>query len=120
MVGERGCKMSESKIKIVCKRDGRSVPFTQKKIADAIFKAALAVGGENRFLAEEREHHCSGPGHHELAAQIRLLPDPHPHSIAGFETHRAGGERGCGNRRGPGARQGAQEDSQDRGTKYTT
>ena len=37
----------------VQKRDGRQVPFNEKKIADAIFKAAQAVGGEDRFLAEE-------------------------------------------------------------------
>ncbi|MBM4045627.1 MAG: anaerobic ribonucleoside-triphosphate reductase [Planctomycetes bacterium] len=37
----------------VKKRDGRIVPFDEKKIADAIFKAAQAVGGEDRFLAEE-------------------------------------------------------------------
>jgi len=37
----------------VRKRDGRIVPFNQQKIADAIFKAARAVGGEDRALAEE-------------------------------------------------------------------
>jgi ribonucleoside-triphosphate reductase len=37
----------------VRKRDGRLVPFDQEKIADAIFKAAQAVGGEDRVLAEE-------------------------------------------------------------------
>jgi len=35
------------------KRDGRVMPFEKPKIADAIFKAAQAVGGEDRFLAEE-------------------------------------------------------------------
>jgi len=35
------------------KRDGRIMPFDKGKIADAIFKAAQAVGGEDRFLAEE-------------------------------------------------------------------
>ncbi len=37
----------------VRKRDGRIVPFDEGKIADAIYRAALAVGGEDRFLAEE-------------------------------------------------------------------
>ncbi len=37
----------------VKKRDGRLVPFDRTKIADAIFKAASAVGGENRVLAED-------------------------------------------------------------------
>ncbi|NLM46118.1 MAG: anaerobic ribonucleoside triphosphate reductase, partial [Firmicutes bacterium] len=34
------------------KRDGRVVPFDAEKITDAIFKAAKAVGGENRKIAE--------------------------------------------------------------------
>ncbi len=41
------------RIKKVRKRDGRIVPFNKQKIADAVFKAALAVGGEDRLLAEE-------------------------------------------------------------------
>lgn len=41
------------KIQQVKKRDGRIVPFDERKIADAIFKAARAVGGEDRFMAEE-------------------------------------------------------------------
>ena len=40
-------------IKFVRKRDGTPVPFDQRKIADAIFAAARAVGGEDRHLAEE-------------------------------------------------------------------
>jgi anaerobic ribonucleoside-triphosphate reductase len=35
------------------KRDGRIMPFDKSKIAAAIFKAARAVGGEDRFIAEE-------------------------------------------------------------------
>lgn len=34
------------------KRDGAVVPFDEKKIADAVFKAALSVGGKNRKEAE--------------------------------------------------------------------
>jgi chromosome segregation protein len=37
----------------VRKRDGRPVPYDRAKIADAIFRAAEAVGGEDRFLAEQ-------------------------------------------------------------------
>ena len=40
-------------IKHVKKRDGRVVPYDEKKVADAIFKAAAAVGGHDRELAEE-------------------------------------------------------------------
>ncbi|BAF60023.1 MAG: anaerobic ribonucleoside-triphosphate reductase [Pelotomaculum sp.] len=35
------------------KRDGREVPFDETKITDAIFKAARAVGGEDRQTAME-------------------------------------------------------------------
>jgi anaerobic ribonucleoside-triphosphate reductase len=38
--------------KEVRKRDGRVVRFSPEKITDAIFKAAKAVGGDNRALAE--------------------------------------------------------------------
>ncbi len=36
----------------VIKRNGKTVPFDKSKIANAIFKAARAVGGENRKMAE--------------------------------------------------------------------
>jgi len=37
----------------VKKRNSRVIPFSKKRIEDAIFKAAKAVGGEDRLLAEE-------------------------------------------------------------------
>ncbi|MCD6404702.1 MAG: anaerobic ribonucleoside-triphosphate reductase [Planctomycetes bacterium] len=40
-------------VKSVRKRDGRVVSFNEMRIADAIFKAACAVGGSDRTLAEE-------------------------------------------------------------------
>ncbi len=40
-------------IKKIVKRDGRVVKFDKEKIAEAIFKAAKAVGGENREKAEK-------------------------------------------------------------------
>ena len=42
-----------SRIQQVVKRDGRVVGFDERKIAEAIFKAAQAVGGEDRALAGE-------------------------------------------------------------------
>lgn len=39
--------------KKILKRDGREVPFDETKITDAIFKAARAVGGEDRQTAME-------------------------------------------------------------------
>jgi ribonucleoside-triphosphate reductase len=42
-----------TKIQSVKKRDGRIVPFDVEKITEAIFRAAQAVGGEDRFMAQE-------------------------------------------------------------------
>ncbi len=42
-----------TRIRQIRKRDGRVVPFQREKIADAVFRAARSVGGEDRFLAEE-------------------------------------------------------------------
>ncbi len=39
--------------KEIRKRDGRVVVFDEQKITEAIFKAAKAVGGENKSIAEE-------------------------------------------------------------------
>jgi len=38
-------------IEKIIKRDGRIVPFDKRKIAEAIWKAAKAVGGKNKQLA---------------------------------------------------------------------
>lgn len=43
-------------IKKIIKRDGRIVDFDQERIVNAIFKAAKAVGGEDRRLAAELSH----------------------------------------------------------------
>ena len=45
--------MSEEYFDVIIKRDGRIVPFDEKKIANAIFKAAKAVGGSDYKKAEE-------------------------------------------------------------------
>lgn len=37
----------------VCKRDGRVVPFDQSKITDAVYRAAVAVGGHDHKLAKD-------------------------------------------------------------------
>jgi ribonucleoside-triphosphate reductase len=46
-------RRGKSTLTHVRKRDGRLVPFDDSKIADAVFKAAQAVGGDDRVLAEE-------------------------------------------------------------------
>ncbi|MEM3030976.1 MAG: ribonucleotide reductase N-terminal alpha domain-containing protein [Candidatus Micrarchaeia archaeon] len=45
--------MTERTLKFIRKRDGRIVPFDQEKITNAIFKAAQAVGGKDRELAQK-------------------------------------------------------------------
>lgn len=42
-----------TRIKNVIKRSGAVVPFTPERISNAIYRAAVAVGGRNRALAEE-------------------------------------------------------------------
>lgn len=40
-----------AKVSQVTKRDGRLVPFTQERITNAIYRAAVAVGGRDRSIA---------------------------------------------------------------------
>lgn len=49
----RAVSGSEAFFRSIRKRDGRIVEFKMEKITEAIFKAAKAVGGEDRQLAEE-------------------------------------------------------------------
>jgi uridine kinase len=42
-----------ARIKLVTKRDGRLVPFTQERITNAIFRAAVAVGGRDKATAQD-------------------------------------------------------------------
>ncbi len=49
----RAQKSEKGTFKVIRKRDGRLVEFNEGKITDAIFKAAQAVGGEDRTLAME-------------------------------------------------------------------
>ena len=71
------------RIKQVRKRDGRIVPFDDGKIAEAILKAARAVGGEDRALADELggvvtlflEKHYSGdcPGIEDIQDMVEKV-----------------------------------------------
>ena len=42
-----------SQIKYVIKRNGAKVPFTSQRISNAIYRAAVAVGGRDRQMAED-------------------------------------------------------------------
>lgn len=47
-------KLTEKKyFQSIKKRDGSIVPFDKNKITDAIFKAAISVGGEDKIMADE-------------------------------------------------------------------
>ncbi|MHC4200449.1 MAG: ATP cone domain-containing protein, partial [Planctomycetota bacterium] len=71
------------RIKQVRKRDGRVVHFDDGKIAEAVFKAARAVGGEDRALADELggvvtlflEKHYSGdvPGIEDIQDMVEKV-----------------------------------------------
>lgn len=50
---EKDIPAAEEYFTTIRKRDGRIASFDEIKIADAVFNAAQAVGGEDRFLAEE-------------------------------------------------------------------
>ena len=42
----------ETEVKKIRKRDGRVVDFNQEKITNAIFKAAVAIGGSDKERAK--------------------------------------------------------------------
>ena len=44
--------MSMARIKYVIKRNGATVPFSKERITNAIYRAAVSVGGRNREIAE--------------------------------------------------------------------
>lgn len=48
---------NSSSILYVVKRDGKTVPFDEKKISQAIFKAAKAVGGKDTKIADHVAYH---------------------------------------------------------------
>src|SRR5271157_19860 len=45
-----------AKVKYVIKRNGATVPFVQERIVNAIFRAAVSVGGRDRETAEKLSH----------------------------------------------------------------
>lgn len=61
---------NEKSFRSIRKRDGRIVEFNYEKIASAIFKAAKAVGGEDRQLAEELAEIVIQYLHKQLGANI--------------------------------------------------
>jgi hypothetical protein len=89
-----------TRITQVKKRDGRVVPFDPRRIADAIFRAAQSVGGEDRFLSEElagvvglyleRTHAGRVPRVEDVQAAIeRVLSDTgHGKTARAFALHR--------------------------------
>ena len=57
-----------SKIKYVIKRSGAKVPFTPERISNAIYRAAVSVGGRNRQMAEDLAQ--------QVVALLEENPDP--------------------------------------------
>jgi len=73
----------QTTIEQVRKRSGKLVPFDESKIANAILKAAQAVGGDDRMLAEElasmvtmmleRNHNGSPPDIEEIQDTVEKV-----------------------------------------------
>ena len=106
------------------KRDGRVMPFDKSKIAAAIFKAAQAVGGEDRFIAEElaaavmdyldRHYEGSTPGIEDIQDMVEkvLIETGHAKTAKAYILYR---ERRALARRATKVRK-AQEDPSARNT----
>lgn len=87
-------------IKSVRKRDGRIVPFDKTKITDAIFKAAEAIGGSDRKLADEladtvvrfleREHAAQIPGIEDIQDMVEkvLIETGHARTAKAYILYR--------------------------------
>ena len=84
----------------VRKRDGRLVPFDLRRVADAIYRAAQSVGGEDRFLSEElagvvglwleRHHGGRVPGIEDVEQAVEkvLVETGHARTAKAFILHR--------------------------------
>jgi len=57
-----------SRIKFVIKRSGAKVPFTPERITNAIYRAAVSVGGRDRAIAEDLAR--------QVVALLEQNPDP--------------------------------------------
>ena len=92
-------------IEYVVKRDGRTAPFVEKKIADAIFKSAQAVGGSDRALAEElavvvsmflaKKHNGNPPGIEDIQDVVEkvLIETGHAKTAKAYIIYRDKRER---------------------------
>ncbi|MFO7957624.1 MAG: anaerobic ribonucleoside-triphosphate reductase [Candidatus Brocadiia bacterium] len=90
----------ETTIERVRKRSGKLVPFDESKIANAIFKAAQAVGGDDRMLAEElasmvtmmleRNHNGSPPDIEEIQDTVEkvLIETGHARTAKAYILYR--------------------------------
>lgn len=91
----------ESSIKTIIKRDGRTVGFDVDKIADAIYKAATALGGKDKdtamYLAKQVELYLSEVRHNDTptveqiqdAVEKVLIENGHARTAKEFILYRA-------------------------------
>jgi ribonucleoside-triphosphate reductase (formate) len=93
--------VKENNFKEIRKRDGRIVPFDAGKITDAIFKAAQAVGGSDRGIAEnltrqvvkslkEKAHNAIIPTVEEVQdeVEITLIENGHARTAKAYILYR--------------------------------
>ena len=88
-------------IQTIVKRDGRQAPFNIEKIANAIYKAAQAVGGNNYHSAEdlarqvmdyiEQEEHDTAPSveHIQDIVERVLIENGHSRTAKEYILYRA-------------------------------
>jgi len=62
-------------IKKVCKRDGRVADFDQERITNAIFAAAVEVGGRDRKIAERLSNEVVRILEEKYASEIPNVED---------------------------------------------
>ena len=74
----------------IVKRDGRQVEFDQKKIADAIFKAAQSIGGKNYETANELATQVVEELEKELKGIEQWVPKFYPMVMKQYEATCAG------------------------------
>jgi uridine kinase len=94
--------VEQNKITHVIKRDGRLVAFDKEKVVNAVFRAALSVGGKDRVLAENLSDqvlammnqlypHRATPSVQEIQDLIEkvLIENGHAKTAKAYILHRA-------------------------------
>ena len=83
-------------LSMIIKRDGREVAFDRVKIADAIYKAAQVLGGNDREMAQDLAQKVEDyveatiQGRTPTVEQIQDAVEQNPHRKRPMRQHRQG------------------------------